>query len=182
MVEIGGQIGVVEDLGLRMTKLRNFVGQVVVIPNRNISVVANYSRGALMATLEVAIANREQINEAGAVLLNVAAEVQRQFHGVVLRDPQLLEPMMLKTGEQFAQLNLGIWPGQQWLIDGQLAPRIREALAREKVAMPAPPADRIAVHYFPPREAAVSDWHQAIQMLQRLREQPRLERFREFMD
>ncbi|MCC5842355.1 MAG: mechanosensitive ion channel [Opitutales bacterium] len=49
MVEISGQTGIVEEMGLRTTRLRNYIGQSVVIPNRNIALVGNYSKGCLEA-------------------------------------------------------------------------------------------------------------------------------------
>ena len=36
MVEISGQTGIIEELGLRMTKLHNYLGEIMYIPNRNI--------------------------------------------------------------------------------------------------------------------------------------------------
>jgi hypothetical protein len=42
-------------LGLRMTKLRNYLGQLVVIPNRNIATVGTYATGAQEAYVDVAI-------------------------------------------------------------------------------------------------------------------------------
>lgn len=146
MVEISGQVGIVEELGLRMTKLRNYVGQQVVIPNRNIAVVGTYERGAMIANVEVAIATPDAAARAGQLLGSVSAEVRRQFEGVILRQPRIGEPITLATGEHFVRMHAAIWPGQQWVVDQQLVPRLREAFKREGVEIP---ADRVAVYYLP---------------------------------
>lgn len=44
LVEIAGQTGVVEEIGLRSTRLRDAQGELRVIPNGNIGPVVNYSR------------------------------------------------------------------------------------------------------------------------------------------
>ena len=52
------------------------------------------------------------------------------------------------TGELFVRLRARIWPMQQWVIDAQLVPRLRELFEREGVEIP---ADRIVtLYHFPP--------------------------------
>ncbi|MFH1743460.1 MAG: mechanosensitive ion channel family protein [bacterium] len=143
MVEISGQVGVVEELGLRMTRLRNYSGQTVVIPNRNIAVVGNFAKGAQQASVDVAI-DPKAADRATEILKQTGEELARQFSGVILTKPEVGEPLSLKTGEHFARLSLAIWPQQQWVVDQQLVPRIREAFKRGGLEIP---NDLIAVSY-----------------------------------
>lgn len=144
MVEISGQIGIAEELGLRMTRLRNYLGQVVTIPNRNIAVVGNYAKGALIAWVDVAVSNPEAAGKAAPVVEQTATEIARQFGGVVLAKPHLVGPISLGTGEHFVRLQLAIWPGQQWIIDLQLVPRVREVLKARGFEIP---GDRVVAFY-----------------------------------
>ena len=144
MVEISGQTGVVEELGLRMTKLRNYQGRLVVIPNRNISTVANYTEGGLKATVDVAAADRAAAEGASELILRTAGELARQFESALLAPPRLEGTVELATGETFVRVELAVWPGQQWVVDSQLVPRIREALKRAGLEIP---ADRVVVFY-----------------------------------
>ncbi len=144
MVEIPPHTGIVEELGIRMTKLRNYLGQTVVIPNRNIATVGNYARGAQQTWVDVAVVNRKAAEQAARPLQELVKEVAWQFKGVILSGPKVLGPLSLATGEHFVRLQLAIWPQQQWVIDGQLVPRIRELLTREGVEIP---GDRVAVFY-----------------------------------
>ncbi|MEX0886734.1 MAG: mechanosensitive ion channel domain-containing protein [Phycisphaeraceae bacterium] len=155
VVEISGQTGVVTELGLRMTRLRNYLGQDVVIPNRNIAMVGNYRHRAQLACVEVAIADAEAAEPAKAQLDTLARELARQFDGVVLGEPRVAGPTTLATGEQFVRLELPIWPGQTWLIDQQLLPRLRELFARQELSIP---ADRVAVFYHGRELAPVTRW------------------------
>jgi len=155
MVEVSGQIGKVEELGLRMTKLRNYLGQVVMIPNRNIAMVGNYTKGALQAFVDVAAKNPEVAKQGAVELQQIGEEIYRQFQGVILTRPQLLGPLSLKTGEHFIRMYLEIWPQQQWVIDQQLVPRIREILKSKGFEIP---GDLVATFYRAREERPVKGW------------------------
>lgn len=155
MVEISGQTGIVEELGLRMTRLRNYLGQVVVIPNRNIAVVGTYSRGALCASVDVAVGSPEEAAKARPVLLELCREIGRQFAGVFRAAPEVTGPLSLNTGEHFLQVKVRIWPSQQWVVEQQLVARIREAFNREGVEIP---GDRIVPFYYGPERQPVHRW------------------------
>jgi small conductance mechanosensitive channel len=156
MVQISGQTGRVEELGLRMTRLRDYQGAAVVIPNRNISVVGNFAGGAQRATLDVPVPGGEgtAAAELPGLLAGIAGEVAGEFAGVVLSAPEVSgpEPSAEGAASRYVRVSLGIWPGQQWVVEGQLLPRIREALAARD--LPAPP-ERLAVFYRGPEERTV---------------------------
>ncbi len=144
MVEISGQVGVVQELGLRMTKLRNYLGEMIVIPNRNIALVGNFSRGAQHAGIDVAAASRQAAEQEVELLQQVAEELARQFKGAIVGPPQMSGVISLATGEHFVRMHLAFWPQQQWVIEQQLVPRIREVLKAAGIELP---ADRIVVFY-----------------------------------
>ena len=141
MVEISGQTGVVEELGLRMTRVRNCQGQLVVIPNRMIAVVANYSRGGQRLLVDVAAADAKAAAETAKVARAVAADVAEEFGRVILEPPQAHDNVALAE-EVFARVGVLVWPGQQWVVNDQLVPRLRERLKSEGLE---PPGDRVVV-------------------------------------
>jgi hypothetical protein len=71
-------------------------------------------------------------------------EVAQQFPGVILGTPEVSGPVSLATGEHFVRLHVSIWPQQQWVIDGQMIPRIREGLKRAGFEVP---GDQVSVFY-----------------------------------
>ena len=155
MVEISGQTGIVQELGLRMTKLRNYVGQIVVIPNRNIAVVGNYTSGALQVEVDVAASTREDAEREAPTLQQVSNQICSQFAGVILSEPEMPKVVSLDTGEHFIRMQLAIWPQQQWVIEQQLIPRVREILKREGFEVP---GDRVAASYYAREEHSVRTW------------------------
>jgi small-conductance mechanosensitive channel len=55
-VTISGNTGVVEEIGMRITRLRDDVGKLIILSNGDISTVINHSRGPLSVTVDVAVA------------------------------------------------------------------------------------------------------------------------------
>ncbi|MFZ3018263.1 MAG: mechanosensitive ion channel family protein [Gallionella sp.] len=76
VVEIAGKTGAVEDITLRYVRLRDFEGSVHYVPNGLITTVTNKSRGYAYAMVDVSIAYRESIDEAYAVMREVAVKLR----------------------------------------------------------------------------------------------------------
>ena len=144
MVEIPPHVGIVQELGLRMTRLRNYLGQQVVIPNRNIATVGNYVHGAQHVVIDVAAGSVESAEQIQSDLRQVFEAIRRQFEEVILAIPENCERVSLSTGEHFARLSLAIWPQQQWVIEQELVPRIRSFLKNKGFEIP---NDKVAVFY-----------------------------------
>ena len=150
MVEISGQFGVVEEIGLRSTRLKNYFGEIITFPNRNIAVVGRFAKGAVEACVDVAVANQEATQTAAKELAQIGKEMAKQFKEVILGTPEVLGSLSLETGELFVRLRAKFWPQQQWVIEGQLVPRIREIFKRDGIDIP---GDRVVFFYhFPGRK------------------------------
>ncbi len=144
MVEINKHVGVVEELGLRMTRIRSYQDQRVVIPNRNISIVGNYAKRALSVHVDVAVADDPTFERLSHAMEHVAGEVRQQFEKIILDVPKSVTRVKLDTGESYARLDLSIWPGQQWVIDQQLVPRLRAYCEAQTIQVA---QDRVIVFY-----------------------------------
>jgi moderate conductance mechanosensitive channel len=55
-VTIGTNTGVVEEMGMRITRLRDDVGKLIILANGDISTVVNHSRGPLAVTVDLSVA------------------------------------------------------------------------------------------------------------------------------
>jgi small conductance mechanosensitive channel len=149
MVEISGQVGIVEEIGLRTTRIRNYHGAVVTLQNRNIPMALRYRQGGQEVVVDVAIAAAADRERASALLGEIGREVAEQFDDVILEAPVVKGLVTLKTKEMFVRLYAKVWPGQTWVVDAQLVPRIREVFAREGIAIQ---GDRVVVFYHVAKE------------------------------
>lgn len=80
-VTIGGTTGVVSDVDLRTTRLRDAQGRLYIFQNGDITTVCNHSRGELTVPLEINVAAGTDLGKASDVLDAVAAEVSER-HGL----------------------------------------------------------------------------------------------------
>ena len=150
MVEISGQVGIVEEIGLRTTRLRNYFGAQVILQNRNIPMAGRYKKGAFEVGVDVAVATEEMAEKAAGLLHKIGEELEKQFREIIMACPCIVGLMELETGELFVRMRGKIWPLQQWVIDAQMVPRIREIFKREGIEIP---GDRVvAFYHFPDDE------------------------------
>lgn len=123
-VEVSGQVGRVERMGLRFITLTNFIGQSVFIPNRNIGVVGRFRRGAVRAYVDVQITAD---TDADALVgeLRALASAFRSQHAAILSEPEVMGVRAAGTaGWRYVRLKLRIWPGQQGVVETILRQRL----------------------------------------------------------
>lgn len=84
-VTIGAVTGVVQELGMRTTKVRDAAGRLYTISNGDISTVCNHSRGALLATLDIAVPAATDLDKARSVINEAGDALAREMPDVVKR-------------------------------------------------------------------------------------------------
>lgn len=125
MVEVSGQVGRVERVGLRFTTLSNFLGQTVFIPNRNIAVVGRYRRGAVRSYVDVQVPDGRDADELADRLLALARGFRAQHPALVLGEPTLEGVREAGDGGwRYVRIRLRLWPGQQALVETALRQRV----------------------------------------------------------
>ena len=130
MVEVSGQIGRVEKIGLRFTTLSNFLGQTVFIPNRNIATVGRYRKGVVRAYVDVQAP--PDVDEARLIdeLRRTATAFHDQFRTVLVTPPEVTGVATAGDGAwRFVRVKLRLWPGQGALVETAFRQRL---LARMK--------------------------------------------------
>jgi small conductance mechanosensitive channel len=105
-IEVNGQIGTVEAITLRMTQLRDFTGRILFVPNGEMKVIVNHSRGWNLAIVDVPIATDQDL--AGALV--VAAKAAEELSAIGWLREKLYEPLQLvgldRIGHEGAVLRL----------------------------------------------------------------------------
>jgi moderate conductance mechanosensitive channel len=131
IVEISGQVGRVEKVGLRFTTLVNFIGQTVYVPNRNIALIGRFRRGAVRAFVDVQLSQSVDEEEIIGIIDRVARGLRSQQPAIVLTDPDILGPFSADPGGwRFVRVKFRIWPGQGGFIDNVFRQRLLATLRR----------------------------------------------------
>jgi small conductance mechanosensitive channel len=129
MVEISGQVGRVESVGLRFTELRNFNNQQVFLTNRNIANIARFPRGGLHVYVDVHIPGNADRAKTVGVVAQVAKGMWEQFKAVILREPEISDVHKANPdAREFLRIDFKVWPGQGALIETTFRQRIVAAL------------------------------------------------------
>lgn len=117
-VEVSGQVGRVERVGLRFTTLTNFLGQTVFIPNRNISVVGRFRRGVVRAYIDIQVPDGVDADVLSQRLLGMARALGSQHPAAVIGTPESHGVRQTEPdGWRYVRLKIRLWPGQQPLVE-----------------------------------------------------------------
>lgn len=137
-VTVAGVTGTVEEIGLRVTKIREIGGQLHIIPNGIIDKVANFNRGAMLAMVDIGISYEEQIDRALVVLTQMGQEFSQKWREDLLEGPDVLGVVRFGESDVVIRVVAKTRPMRQWEIERQLRKNIKEAFDREGIEIPYP--------------------------------------------
>ncbi|MFZ3172575.1 MAG: mechanosensitive ion channel family protein [Carboxydocellales bacterium] len=135
-IAMAGVSGIVEEVGLRTTKIRDFGGQLHIVPNGQISQVTNYNRGSMRALVDVGIAFEEDLDQAVTVLEEVCREVNRDLAEIITETPQVLGVQAFGRAALTLRIIAKTKPMEQWRVERELRKRITLAFNRWGIEMP----------------------------------------------
>lgn len=144
-----GAVGTVEEVTLRITRIRTLDGEVVSTSNGQIVQVTNLSRDWARAVVDVPVPVTADVNRVSDVL---RATCEDAFHDEVLRRLMLDEPTVMGVESlEVDQFNVRVvartLPGKQFEVGRAMRARITRAMLREGITVvPAVDADREGVH------------------------------------
>lgn len=134
-IQISSFEGIVEELGLRVTKLRDFSGELHIIPNSEIHVVTNRTRGAMRAVVNVEIAYEEDINKAIRVIEELSREI-RDSNELILEGPTVLGVDAFGASGVSIRITAKTQAMEQWDVERTIRKKIKEAFDRENIEIP----------------------------------------------
>ncbi len=130
VVTIAGVSGTVETMTLRRTQVRGGDGTLYIVPNSQITTVANLARDFSLATINVSVDFSANPDEVMALLKDVALSVRNDpaYKDVYLADPVLLGVDAIKGSQVIYPVQLKTKANQQWAALRETQRRIRLAL------------------------------------------------------
>jgi small conductance mechanosensitive channel len=140
VVEIAGIGGLVEDINLRRTVLRDLDYRQHFIPNGEIKTATNFTKDKSRVNINVGVAYKEDLDRVISVLNQVGQEMAQD----AAWGPLILDPIKVlrvdNLGESAVEVKvLGeTVPIRQWDVSGEFRLRVKKAFDREGIEMPFP--------------------------------------------
>jgi len=140
IIDVGEASGVVEEVRLRTTRLRDVNGTVWFVPNGEIRRIGNKSQQWARAVLDIEVAYDTDIAHAARVIKQVADSVWHDSleTATVLEEPEIWGVEAFGASAIAIRLVLKVEPGEQWATSREVRRRIKEAFDTEGIQIPFP--------------------------------------------
>ena len=140
VVKVAGIAGMVVEVNLRRTILRDLDGIVHSIPNGNITTSSNYTRDWARVNLDVSVGYGEDLDRVTEVINRVGKELaeDKYFGPLIKKPPQMLR--VNKFGDSGIDIKIvgEVQPMKQWEVTGELRKRLKKAFDEEGIEIPWP--------------------------------------------
>jgi len=137
-VKLQGFEGIVEELGLRTTKIRDFNGDLHTLPNGHIVEITNMNRGAQRSLVLMSIAYEESIDQAIRVLNNMCRDVKEKYKDIIIEGPSVNGVDRLGDSSVDIRITAMVRPGDQWDVERDLRKMGKEYLEEAGIEIPYP--------------------------------------------
>lgn len=140
VVQIAGIIGIVEEINLRRTVLRDLDGIVHFVPNGESGVASNYTREWARVNLNISVGYGEDLDHAISVINRVCSEMAEEpyWKELILKTPEVLRVDNLGDSGIDIKILGETKPIRQWEIMGELRKRIKKTFDEEGIEIPWP--------------------------------------------
>lgn len=137
-VTINGVTGTVDELGLRITRIRSFNGELHIIPNGEIKAVTNASRGSSLAIIDIGIAYESDQEKALEILTEVASVYYENNKDKAAESPEVQGIIRLEEAGVIIRTIIKTQPLMHWNVERELRKLIIDAFKKEKIEIPYP--------------------------------------------
>ncbi|WP_282174276.1 mechanosensitive ion channel family protein [Cytobacillus firmus] len=129
--------GTVEEIGLRTTKIKNWTGEVHILPNGSIMQVTNFSLNNSVAFVDVKISYEGDIVKAEKVLQELFEKLPEKYEDMV-KTPEILGVQNLAASEVVLRVVSETLPMRHFYIARQLRKEIKLCLDEHGIEIPFP--------------------------------------------
>jgi small conductance mechanosensitive channel len=137
-IDAGQASGIVEEVGLRTTRLRGGDGTVWYVRNGEVLRIGNQSQGYSQLTLDLPVAYAADTDRAGAIILETATTMRNEdeWRADFLTEPELLGVGRFDPDSVVVQLLVRTPAGRDGPVGRELRARLKRRLADERIPSP----------------------------------------------
>ncbi|MBP8604512.1 MAG: mechanosensitive ion channel family protein [Phycisphaerae bacterium] len=140
IVDIAGKSGLVENVNLRMTTLRDFAGNVHYVRNGEITVVTNMTKEWSRYVFEIGVAYRENVDEVMEVIRQIDEEMRSDaaFQGDILEPIEILGLDRFADSAIIIKARIRTRPSRQWAVGREFNRRLKKRFDEKGIEIPFP--------------------------------------------
>jgi small conductance mechanosensitive channel len=139
LVTIDGHTGTIEEIGVRLIKLRTFDGELVMIPAGEVRTFGNKSVQWARAIVPVGLSYEQDVDAILPVMERVANEWVAAHEEIVLDEtPQVQGLMDFGDSSVTARVVVRVKPGEQYAAERELRQRLKRAFDAKGIRIPFP--------------------------------------------
>jgi small conductance mechanosensitive channel len=140
VISVGTVGGLVENLNLRMTQVRDAEGRLITIPNSEIKIVANLSSRWSRADLTIPVDYKTDIDEALNLIQKVAIEMDEdpKWQHQIVETPQVLGIDNFGDRGLLIRVWIKTQPLKQWDVAREFRRRLKIAFDHAGISIPVP--------------------------------------------
>src|SRR5205085_7504817 len=146
VVEVAGKSGLVEEVTLRYVRLRDFEGHVHFVPNGEIKVVSNRTRGYAQAAIDVGVGYSVDIDQALEVMREVGQSLRAdaKWQAKIADEVEVLGVEKLDNSAVVLRCRVKVVPAiEQWNVKREFLKRLKKAYDERGIEIPFP---QLTVH------------------------------------
>ncbi|AVM64807.1 mechanosensitive ion channel family protein [Dietzia cinnamea] len=133
----GVAAGTIEDVTLRVTRLRTLDGEAVIVPNGQIVTAVNQSQDWARAIIDVPVPNNADMDKAHEVLAEVCRDIvdDDRVGEYVLDEPSVMGVQSIKLEQTTIRLLARTKPGMQWEVGRRMRAVILRRFRQEGIVL-----------------------------------------------
>ncbi|MFT5207756.1 MAG: small-conductance mechanosensitive channel [Candidatus Omnitrophota bacterium] len=140
VVRIGEYGGLVEDVNLRITTLRDLAGRVIIIPNGEIKAVINFTKDYSQALIDVGVAYKEDVDQVIEVIKEIGQGIRKDeyYKRLILDDLEMFGVDEFAESAVIIKFRIKTLPIKQWEVMREFKRRMKNKFDELGIEIPFP--------------------------------------------
>ena len=146
-VEVGDAVGLIEDIGIRTTKIRDISGRLHILFNGNITTIKSFTAGSVKVILDVFLKKKEDVSPGSKILRDL---LEDYFHNFRLGVGEIaVSTLQMRSPQTAIRAEFSIIPLYQNFLFEKIVPHLKEIFSEQGILLSADRIDATLVFHYP---------------------------------
>lgn len=137
-IEVNGVSGTVEKFNLRVTRLRDLTGNLIIIPNSLIQTVLNYTKNWSAAVIKIGITYDSDYEKAILLMSDLANTMFEEAGSVLIEKPDVQGILDFSANSVDLRVLVKTFSGEQWQVSRIYRSRLKSIFDKEGIKFASP--------------------------------------------